>query len=361
MEFGMLHLFENPINKTEREIIKEQMELMLAAESLGFDSTWPAEHHFSEYGFCASPQLTLAALAMKTTRLRLCTGVVVLPFHHPVRVAEDFAFLDQLSDGRISLGLGRGYQPVEYRGYGVDQTRSREIFNEGVEIIRQAWTQDRVNFSGNHYQISDLEVRPHPYQKPTPPMYSAVLSPESFRLAGRSGMHLMMSAAFGATAEQAQQGIAEYRLGREEAGLDPMGGRIACLLMVYTADSVDQAHREFKDPVEWYYRTIAKYVADRGRVVKGYEMYSRTQQVASNLKFETLLEGTSMVCGDPDHCAERLIELTNAYGFNELLVWTRLGGLDTKKVLRSMELLSDRVMPVVRKSINTGPQQAAAL
>jgi natural product biosynthesis luciferase-like monooxygenase protein len=353
MEFGMLHLFENPVNKTEREVIKEQMELMTAAESLGFDSTWPAEHHFSEYGFCGSPQLTLAAIAERTSRIRLGTGVVVLPFHHPLRVAEDFAFLDQLSDGRVSLGLGRGYQPTEYKGFGVDQTASREIFNEGVEIIRQAWTQERVNFKGIHYNIEDLEVRPHPFQKPTPPMYSAVLSPESFRMAGRSGMNLMMSAAFGATAEQAQAGIVEYRAGRKQAGLDPAGGKIACLLMVYVADSVDRAHKEFKDPVEWYYKTIAKYVANKGKVVKGYEMYSKTQQLANNLTFEVLLGGTSMVCGDVDHCADRLSSLAKSYGFDELLIWTRLGGLDTKKVLRSMELLSDAVMPQVRKLLNT--------
>jgi natural product biosynthesis luciferase-like monooxygenase protein len=329
------------------------MELMMAAESLGFDSTWPAEHHFSEYGFCGSPQLTLAAIAERTSRIRLGTGVVVLPFHHPLRVAEDFAFLDQLSDGRVSLGLGRGYQPLEYRGFEVDQTASRQIFNEGVEIIRQAWTQDRVNFKGTHYNIEDLEVRPHPFQKPTPPMYSAVLSPESFRMAGRSGMNLMMSAAFGATPEQAQTGIAEYRAGRKEAGLDPLGGKIACLLMVYVADSVDRAHKEFKDPVEWYYRTIAKYVANKGEVVKGYEMYSKTQKLATNLTFEALLGGTSMVCGDVDHCAERLSSLARSYGFDELLIWTRLGGLDTKKVLRSMELLSDSVMPQVRKTLNS--------
>lgn len=353
MDFGMLHLFENPINKTEREIIKEQMELMLAAESLGFDSTWPAEHHFSEYGFCGSPQLTLAAIAQQTSKIRLGSGVVVLPFHHPLRVAEDFAFLDQLSDGRVSLGVGRGYQPTEYAGFGVDQTQSREIFNEGVEIIRQAWTQEKVNFEGKHYQIRDLEVRPHPFQKPTPPMYSAVLSPESFRMAGLSGMNLMMSAAFGATAEQAQTGIKEYRAGRKEAGHDPDGGRIACLLMVYVADAMDQAEKEFKDPVEWYYKTIAKYVATPDKVIKGYEMYSATQKLASNLTFDVLKDGTSMVCGDTDHCTKRLIELAKDYGFNELLIWTRLGGLDTPKVLRSMELLSDVVMPGVRKAMGT--------
>lgn len=351
MEFGMLHLFENPIGKTEGEVIKEQMELMMAAESLGFDSTWPAEHHFSEYGFCASPQLTLAALATKTKRIKLGTGVVVLPFHHPIRVAEDFAFLDHLSDGRVILGLGRGYQPGEYRGFGVDQERSREIFQEGVSIIRQAWTQDRVNFQGKHYRVDDLEVRPHPYQKPTPPMYCAVLSPESFTAAGESGMNLMMSAAFGLSAENAKKGIEAYKEGRRRVGLDPEGGRIACLFMCYPGDTTEKAHKDFKDPVEWYYRTSAKYVAPKGEAVRGYEMYKKSQSFAQEAQFEQLVDTNVMVCGDVDHCVEKLTGLAKVYGFDELLVWTRLGGMETRNVLRAMELLSDRVMPGVRKAL----------
>jgi len=106
MRIGMLHLFENPVGRTEHEIIKEQMELMSEAEVLGFDSVRPAAHHFSEYGYCASPQVSLAAVAARTKRIRLGTGVVVLPFHNPVRAAEDFAFLDLMSDGRVDLGSG---------------------------------------------------------------------------------------------------------------------------------------------------------------------------------------------------------------------------------------------------------------
>lgn len=137
MKLGMLHLFENPVGKTEREVVKEQFELMVAAEDLGFDKIQPAEHHFSEYGYLASPQVSLAAVAARTKRLRLGTGVVVLPFHNPIRVAEDFAFLDLLSDGRVELGVGRGYQPMEFAGFGIDQSRSRQMFTEGVELIKR--------------------------------------------------------------------------------------------------------------------------------------------------------------------------------------------------------------------------------
>src|SRR3954454_2638622 len=108
MKLGMLHLFENPAGKTEHEVIKEQMELMYEAEGLGFDSVWPAEHHFSEYGYCASPQLSLAAVAARTARIRRGTGVVVLALLSPIRVVEDFAFPHLMSDERVDLGVGRG-------------------------------------------------------------------------------------------------------------------------------------------------------------------------------------------------------------------------------------------------------------
>ena len=165
MKFGMLHLFENPIEKTEHQVVNEQLDLMRAAEDLGFDSVWPAEHHFTEYGYCASPAVTLAAIAAVTKRIRLGTGVVVLPFHNPIRVAEDFAMLDLMSDGRVDFGVGRGYQPVEYRGFQVPQEKSRGIFNEALEVIIQAWTQERVNFQGVHFNIVDQPVRPKPLQK----------------------------------------------------------------------------------------------------------------------------------------------------------------------------------------------------
>ena len=155
MKFGQLHLFENPMGRTEKEIVDEQFDIMVRAEEFGFDSIWPAEHHFSEYGYCASPAVTLAALATRTQKVRLGTGVVVLPLNHPLRVAEDYALLDLLSGGRVDLGVGRGYQPHEFAGYGVDQTRSRDMFRESVELIQQAWTQERFSYEGEFYQVQD--------------------------------------------------------------------------------------------------------------------------------------------------------------------------------------------------------------
>lgn len=356
MKLGMLHLFENPVGKTEHQVIKEQMELMYEAETLGFDSVWPAEHHFTEYGYCASPQISLAAVAARTKRIRLGTGVVVLPFHNPVRVAEDFAFLDLMSDGRVDLGIGRGYQPIEYKGFGLGdkQAISREVFDEEITLIRKCWTEDRVTFRGKHYQVEDLMVRPKPLQKPHPPVYMACLSPDTFKLAGKYGFNVLMSGAFGLSPEGAKQGIADYRAARKEAGLNPAAGLVALLLKVYVGDTMDGAYADYSGPVTWYYRTVAKYLAPPSgqSAIKTYEMYSKSRHAAETQSFEEFAKSPLMVCGDVDHSVEKLARVTREYGFDELLCWTRIGGLENRKVLRSMELMSGSVMPRVRKELS---------
>ena len=346
----MLHLFENPAGRTERDIVHEQLALMRAAETYGFDSVWPAEHHFSEYGYCASPALSLAALAGETKRVRLGTGVVVLPLNHPLRVAEDFALLDLMSDGRVDLGVGHGYQPLEFERYGIDQTRTREMFHEAIEVIRRAWTQESVTFHGVHYRFDDVPVRPRPLQSPHPPIWMAALSPETFELAGRYGFHLLFGTAFGLPPDKARELQAAYRRGLIAGGHDPALRRRAALMMVYVADSLEQARADFYAPVVWYYRTIAKYVAPPvGQApVKGYEMYAKTRDIAATGTWDDFVSRKAVICGDPETVVEALVTAQQTYGFTDLLCWTRLGGLDHRKVLRSMELMSTKVIPRLR-------------
>ncbi len=347
MKFGMLHLFESPAEKTEYQVMKEQLELMRSAEDLGFDSVWPAEHHFSEYGYCASPALSLAAIASVTKRIRLGTGVVVLPFHNPIRVAEEFAMLDLISDGRVDFGVGRGYQPTEFKGFQIDQARSRGIFNESLEVIMQAWTKDRVNFKGVHFNIQDLEVRPKPLQKPHPPVWIAGLSEATFPMVGKWGCNLLCAPVFGFQGKTATELLDSYRQALRSAGHDPATKEVAALCMVYCAETVEQARRDFSGPVMWYYRTIAKYVAPpEGQApIKTYELYTKTRDLAANVSWDQLLDAGALICGDRDHCIEQIAAMKEKFGFTQLLCWTRMGGLDTKKVLKSMELMQKHVIP----------------
>ena len=352
MKFGMLHLFESPVDKTEYQVMKEQLDLMRSAEDLGFDSVWPAEHHFSDYGYCASPALSLAAIASVTKRIRLGTGVMVLPFHNPIRVAEELAMLDLMSDGRLDFGAGRGYQPLEFKGFQIDQAKSRGIFNESLEVIMQAWTQERVNFKGVHFNIQDQVVRPKPLQKPHPPVWVASLSEATFPMVGKWGFNLLCAPVFGFQGQSATDLLNSYRQALRSAGHDPATKEIAALCMVYCAETTEQARREFSGSVMWYYRTIAKYIAPPAGQgpVKTYELYTKTRDLAANVSFDQLLDAGALVCGDRDHCIEQIAAMKEKFGFTQLLCWTRMGGLDTKKVLKSMELMQKHVIPYFKKA-----------
>lgn len=358
MKFGMLHLFENPVGKTEHQIVHEQLDIMQAAEDLGFDSIWPAEHHFTEYGYCVSPALVLAAIGRATKRIRLGTGVVVLPFHNPIRVAEEYALLDLMTDGRLDFGVGRGYQPGEMRGYGIDQARTRDIFRESLDVIVQAWTHDRVNYQGEFFSFDDVPVRPKPLQKPHPPIWMAALSPETFALVGKFGANLLYSPTFTPEGQAMTDRIQAYRQALRDGGHDPATKDIAALRMIYVAESNEQARRDFAEPVVWYYHTIARYVAPPPDqpAVPTYETYPRTRDFAASLAVETfdsLVEAGAVIAGDPDYCIERIEQLEQTWGFTKLLCWTRLGGMDHDKVLKSMNLMEKHVIPHFKRARTT--------
>lgn len=160
-----------------------------------------------------------------------------------------------------------------------------------------------------------------PVQQPPPAHPHGLLSPDSFAIAGAAGHNVFMSSAFGLTVEQAKTGIAAYRQARAAAGLDPAAGQVANLFMIYPGDSMDQARRDFRDPVIWYYRTIAKYVAPPvdQPAVKSYEGYQDVTRMAQQVQFEDLLESPILVCGDVDYCTETVVTMAREFGFNEIL------------------------------------------
>lgn len=353
MKFGMLHLFENPTGRTEKAIVDEQFDIMVRAEDYGFDSVWPAEHHFSEYGYCASPAVSLAAVAARTKRIRLGTGVVVLPLNHPVRVAEDFAIIDLMSNGRVDLGVGRGYQPHEFEGYGIDQSRSRDLFQESIEIIQKAWTEERFTYEGEFYQFHDLSVRPKPLQQPHPPVWMASLSPESFQLSGLHGFNLMCAPVFGFDINSGAGLIGQYHQSLRDHGREPASHEVAGLVMTYVADDSQTALQEFSAPVMWYYKTFSKYIAPPPGEppVPTYEMYSRARDFLASASWDMVVDRGAVIAGSPDQVVQRIGEISEICGITHFLCWTRIGGLAHEKVLRSMYLMATKVMPQLRGTI----------
>jgi natural product biosynthesis luciferase-like monooxygenase protein len=361
MKFGILHFFEHAAGgKTEHQIVREQLDSMRAAEDMGFDSIWAPEHHSTEYGFYASPMLTLAAIASVTKRIRLGSGVVVLPFNDPIRVAEESALVDLMSDGRLELGVGRGFQPIEYRSFGVDQSKSREIFDEALEVIVRAWTEERMSFKGSYFDIPQHSARPKPLQKPHPPIWVAAITDPTFALAGKWGFNLLCSLVHGFKSDHLAQLVADYRRSLRDNGHNPDDKEIGALCMVYCAESTEQARQEFGGPVLWYYRNIANYVAPPAaqEPPKGYEAYPGIRYAARTVQWDELLSTGALVCGNPESCIQQIENLQSKYGFTQMLCWTRLAGLDNRKVLRSMELMQRHVIPHFKRT--TGKKRSAS-
>jgi len=196
MKFSTQNLLSIREWQTHAEVYRNALEECRLADELGFDVVWLAEHHFSPYGICPSLAPFAGAVAVATRRVRIGTAVVIAPFEHPLRIAEEWAEIDIISGGRLEFGLGRGYQPTEFRGLGVSMEGTRESFDESLEIVRRAWTEDRLTFRGKHYKVEDVRVLPKPIQKPHPPLWTAAVSPDTYTLAARRGLKILTSPSF---------------------------------------------------------------------------------------------------------------------------------------------------------------------
>ena len=150
IKFGLFYLFSDFGNIPQDQIFREVLDEIEYGEELGFDSIWLPEHHFAIYGTLGNPMTLAAAISQRTTRMRIGTAIMVLPFQHPLRLAEDAALVDNLSGGRLMLGLGRGYQPPEFHGFGIPQENSTDMFNEGFDILKKALSGEKFTYNGDY-------------------------------------------------------------------------------------------------------------------------------------------------------------------------------------------------------------------
>ena len=358
IRFGLLHLFESLGERSPQDYYAENMEVIEYADQVGMDEVWLAEHHFTDYGVMPSTQMFGAYIAARTKRIRIGTAVCVLPFHNPVRLAEEFAFLDQLSGGRFDFGIGRGYQPGEFRGYGIPFAESRERFAECAEIVRRAWTEDSFSYEGKHYQFEDVTTRPRPYQTPHPPFWGASFNPDTIKYQAMQALNLLFT-----PLSTPAEVITEYRDILRGDGHDPDDFRIGGLAFVYVAESREQALEEFAEPCMWYFRTFCDlipakeypqhegYYRNLHATLKGFvEAYD-----AGAMKFEDIVEKSpfshAFLVGDAEYVQKKLLGLLDMYeGLSDVLCWTRLGGLHHKKVMSSMKLLINDVVEPLRAS-----------
>jgi alkanesulfonate monooxygenase SsuD/methylene tetrahydromethanopterin reductase-like flavin-dependent oxidoreductase (luciferase family) len=343
MHFSILTLGDNYEHlRSHNQFYHEVIEEALYAEELGYEGFWVGEHHFqASQRVFPSPQMILAAISQRTKRLRLGTGVSVLPVNDPIRLAEDMAELDLLSDGRVCFGTGRGYQPHEFAGFNIAMESSKERFWECLEIIRLAWTQERFSYTGKFYRYEDIALMSRPLQKPIPPIWVAAASPGSAEEIARRG-YAFSCAPFASSPspEEVSAQLSRYRQTFIENGHGKPIDDLPHVFWTYVADTTDQALKEAEVGMKRKLGSSTKVWVKPG--VSGYETFAKIGQFLASATIDQL--DALSIFGDPTRCLEK-IKTYNAAGLTHLLLMFDWGAMPQKRIFHSMELFSKCVMP----------------
>src|SRR5438876_9485024 len=170
MKIGVLQFFSWPERRISLQTVYSRaLQRIQIMDQTGYDAVWLAEHHFSGYSVCPSVHMMGVHVGAQTKRIRIGMAVSLAAFYHPLRLAEEVAFLDVLTEGRVNWGAGRGFDPLEFKVFGVLHEESGRRFHEAVEIVLAAWSTERLNWSGRYWNFSNVEVLPKPIQRPHPP------------------------------------------------------------------------------------------------------------------------------------------------------------------------------------------------
>lgn len=348
MKFGLMYLFSDFGSVPQNQVFKDVLAEIEYAEELGFDSVWLPEHHFSVYGMLGDTLTLAAAIAQRTRRIKIGTAVVLLPMNHPLRVAEQAALVDVLSDGRLLLGVGRGYQPSEFAGFGIDAGQSRGMFEESLEILRKAFTGERFSHQGKYWNVQDAALYPRPIQQPHPPFYLAAVTPPSYELAADLGWSTLRSPNF-TRMDLIEQLWKVYRDRLQARGIDAGQMDQPMLMKTYVAETEAEAKRDAEPHAMWFHRLLGSLMpgAPGKQVHAGYELYSRVQKRHEEVTFDDLYEWGACY-GTPDRVIERIKQYAQRAGTNHWLAEMKFGGMSHDKAMRSMELFARRVMPALR-------------
>jgi len=348
MEFGILftsqpHMEREPF--PHQAVHARVTDEIVTADKLGFDYAWLAEHHFSnEYGIMPDVWAYSAYLAAKTEKIRLGMAIVTLPLANPVRVVENAAFVDILSGGRVSLGLGSGYRQYEFDGFGLDFEARRDMQEEALPLLVELFRKKRANHNGKYYTVKidgDYEMFPYPIQTPHPPLFLAGGTDRSIGVAGKSGFGLMLSTLtpFDGLTEQVAHYRANLESATEEQRTNPGFGHVDIARWVYVAETDEQAK---KDTEEGLMRHLNHFFGGHQSGYLG-QVSQGKGSVSEGLNYDSLAQST-IIHGSVETVTRRIKELREKTGLTSLMVhyppW-----YGTDKAKASLALLAKEVIP----------------
>ena len=376
MKFGLFYQIQVPKPwgpETEAQRFWEALEQISYAEEKGFDSVWFSEHHFRPvWSHNSSPDLTLAAVSQRTTRIRLGIGVVLAPIHHPLHTAARMATLDILSKGRVDVGIGRTGYPYQLTPYGSDLEDTRGMWEEFAQVLPRAWTEEVTSYQGEYFQIPPREVLPKPLQKPHPPLWSACASESTTIRAGELGLGALVGSEGGL--EKVRTTIELYRktLDRAEPAAGMINGQTALMTAGYCHEDREMAATRGVELAQWYMdqqRERARLVwrgVDPATVPPDYQgYYERDMKLASgphpgDSRAEDAIEqGRSFWVGTPDQCIQ-FVEDYEAMGIEQVFSLSAIGPASHEEVMNTIRTIGDYVIPHFRAKEERQAREAAA-
>jgi len=356
MEFGYFTLSDNNYENNTRsanQFVADIAAEALYADELGMHSAWIGEHHFNSLGVLSCPDLVLSYIAARTKNIRLAPAVTVLPLHHPIRVAEQWATLDLLSNGRVDFACGRGYDSREYDPFGVSFADNQGIFEEGLEVVRKLWAADeRISHHGTHYRFDNVRITPKPVQRPLP-AYVGSFSKPSIELAARLGCGLIVAPFAAAISYGGLKQVADlYHETCAKHGTKPQ--RLMCSYFTHFADTAAEEAEQRARQIRYYKEcVIPAFPSDPKTAPPSYHYFIGMVERLHKVKPEDLTEN-SVLLGSAARITETLKKV-EAAGFAEVILYFNVGQKPHQQVKQEM----DRFMREVAPAFDGKHKQAA--
>jgi alkanesulfonate monooxygenase SsuD/methylene tetrahydromethanopterin reductase-like flavin-dependent oxidoreductase (luciferase family) len=354
MQFGMLYEMETPrpwTKRSEFNVYHEALAQIELADQLGFDYVWEVEHHFlEEYSHSSAPEVFYGAVSQRTKNIRIAHGVRLLPhrFNHPIKVAEQAAVLDLLSNGRMELGTGRSTTAQELDGFCVDYDRTRLEVREALDVIVKAWTEEILEYNGKTIQVPPRMVLPKPIQEPHPPMWMACVAPDSYEMAADRGLGVL---SFSFNFEGIQKALETFQAAckkRSDQVVKVVNERFANFVICHVAETKEE-ERIGLEGARWFLHNVAKLFEPL--MVKN-ELYSYSylrnlfglDADANDLTDAQLKEHPLVVVGNPEEVIRKLEAFQQA-GFHQAILFKQAGRIPHQNIMRSIQRIGKYVIP----------------
>lgn len=332
VRFGVAHDFRCPPGSdyTLQDVYAQTVEQVALLDRLGLDLVWFSEHHFVEDGYLPSFVPVAGAVAAVTERMRISTNIAIVPFSHPIRLAEDLAVLDQLSGGRMEFGAGLGYAPHEFRAFGFPVAQRVSRTEECLDILRLAWSGERFSYQGKRYQFDDVRVYPDPVQPGGPPLWLAMSSVPSIERAVRYRTHVL---------PQGPRSLLDgWREQLRAAGGDPADHRVGIIRTFLVTDDPERDWPPLRAAERYRMQVYGRFFAEAG--LGDAQTFNEGDRIPQRV-----------VVGDVDHCAAELTSFIRTYGLTDVVTWGSAPGLPPAALTPSMERFASEVVPKVRAAL----------